>query len=325
MKLPKWLVVLLSVFAVASGLLILAGILLGESWDLQGQATAYHVVDGNTLELDVDGQRIRMDLALVDPPPPDSYHGQKAIEFLKKKVQQFRQDGHDDHFFYLKKTKNGYAGEILYGTQTTSLNEDLIKEGLARVVIPPNEDWTDVKIDAYLIAQKEAQRHKRGIWAHKGYVTKNGFDSEIGKQILQAHEAAKRRAQQEAEARKRQRIEEEKAYRRQIEQALDKVKQSDERIAFIRYREDPSERGDKHYTIFVDVYVKEQAWADMTNSRKLSLVATSYKNIQQSLKGLKYTRKEQPAYVEYYSDTAEDLLARKKLIRFKGSDWLILR
>lgn len=137
MKLPKWLVVLLSVFAVASGLLILAGILLGESWDLQGQATAYHVVDGNTLELDVDGQRIRMDLALVDPPPPDSYHGQKAIEFLKKKVQQFRQDGHDDHFFYLKKTKNGYAGEILYGTQTTSLNEDLIKEGLARVVIPP--------------------------------------------------------------------------------------------------------------------------------------------------------------------------------------------
>lgn len=275
---------------------------LSQSWDLQGQATAYHVVDGNTLVLEADGRQIRMDLAFVDTPPPDSYHGQKAVEFLKKKVQQFNQEGNDDHFYYLKKTENGYVGQILYGRPAESLNDEMIREGLARVVIPDGE-WTDITINSYLSAQKEARRLKRGIWAHKGYVTKDGFDPEIGRKILQDHEAAERRARQKAEARKRKQIEEEKAYHRQIKQALDKVKQKDERIAFIRYEEDPSKRGKSSYTIFVKVYVKEQAWADMTTSQKLSLVATSYKSIQESLEGLKYTRDGLAAYVEYYSDT----------------------
>jgi len=63
----------------------------------------------------------------------------------------------------------------------------------------------------------------------------------------------------------------------------------------------------------------------MTNSQKLSLVATSYKSIQESLEGLKYTRDGLAAYVEYYSDTAGDLVAREKLIHLRGSKWLILR
>src|SRR5690606_29946836 len=110
----------------------------------------------------------------------------------------------------------------------------MIREGLARVVIPDGE-WTDITINSYLSAQKEARRLKRGIWAHKGYVTKDGFDPEIGRKILQDHEAAERRARQKAEARKRKQIEEEKAYHRQIKQALDK--RSEEHTSELQSRE----------------------------------------------------------------------------------------
>src|SRR5690606_40669212 len=106
MKLPVWLVILLGIFAVASGLLLLAAIFLSQSWDLQGQATAYHVVDGNTLVLEADGRQIRMDLAFFDTPPPDSYHGQKPAGLLKKKVQQFNKDGNDEQFYNQKQTEN---------------------------------------------------------------------------------------------------------------------------------------------------------------------------------------------------------------------------
>jgi len=81
MKLPVWLVILLGIFAVASGLLLLAAIFLSQSWDLQGQATSYHVVDGNTLVLEADGRQIRMDLAFVDTPPPIPTTAKKPSSF----------------------------------------------------------------------------------------------------------------------------------------------------------------------------------------------------------------------------------------------------
>ncbi len=63
----------------------------------------------------------------------------------------------------------------------------------------------------------------------------------------------------------------------------------------------------------------------MTKSQKMSLVAVTQKKIHKSLRELGFIDKEYPAYVSFFSDTAEDLLARKKTFRFSGSEWLILR
>lgn len=300
--------------------MIIGYFLYEEHWDEEGETVIQQVVDGNTLVLEADGKRIQMDLAFVDTPPPDSYHGRMAIQFLNKELQ----NPHLTYSYRLSNIEDKYLGEIRTGRNSPpSVNKKLIQQGLARVVVP-ERDWKDATIQSYMDAQQEAQREKRGIWAHKGYVTKDGFDAEIGKQILQEHEAAKRRARQEAKARKRQQIEEEKTQRRQLTQVLDTVKKSDERIAFIRYQKGSVRKKDS-YSLIVDVYVKEEAWADMTKSQKMSLVAVTQKKIHKSLRELGFIDKKYPAYVSFFSDTAEDLLARKKTFRFSGSEWLILR
>src|SRR5690606_39950022 len=65
--------------------MIIGYFLYDEHWDEEGETVIQQVVDGNTLVLEADGKRIQMDLAFVDTPPPDSYHGRMAIQSLYRK------------------------------------------------------------------------------------------------------------------------------------------------------------------------------------------------------------------------------------------------
>ncbi|EGK14481.1 hypothetical protein ACFQ49_08370 [Kroppenstedtia eburnea] len=97
------------------------------------------------------------------------------------------------------------------------------------------------------------------------------------------------------------------------------MKESDEIITSIDYHEIPS----RSLSLAVDVYVKEEAWADMRKSQKLSLAVVTEKKVQDAVKDFGDPRPQ--LYIR--SDVAEDILAKKKLLELNpnANPWKIIR
>lgn len=83
------------------------------------------------------------------------------------------------------------------------------------------------------------------------------------------------------------------------------MKESDEIITSIDYHEIPS----RSLSLAVDVYVKEEAWADMRKSQKLSLAVVTEKKCRMQSRILGIL---DPNYIR--SDVAEDILAKKSCL-----------
>lgn len=287
-----------------------------ESWDQKGTGYITRVIDGETIELKDYNKIIQIKLAFVDAPSPQSVHGQKAINHIKKQINIFQKA-----FYRAKKNGDQYIGEVRmepFGWDL-SLNQQLIRNGLARVDTNEREKWKETTVNSYLKAQELTKDIKRGIWAYEGYVTKDGFNPKIEKEIAQQVNQAK----QQQKRKKRDQQKQLQTYYQAIQHSLEAVERNQSKIAYIQFKDHPQKRGTHSYVLWVDVYVVEEKWANMTQSQKLSLIVTTEKEIRDRVNHLLTSGG--TAIVQFFSDTAKDQVAEKKFLRLRGHDWRILR
>ncbi|MEQ6390389.1 thermonuclease family protein [Bacillaceae bacterium S4-13-58] len=140
-------------------------------------AKVTRIVDGDTIEISINGKEESVRLLLVDTPEtkhpslPVQEYGPEASQFAKTKLLgkqvQLEYDGP-------KRDKyDRLLGYLWVGGKT--FNEMLLEEGLARIAYIYYPPYTHY--DAYVKAENRAKSAKKGIWSIDGYVTADGFNS----------------------------------------------------------------------------------------------------------------------------------------------------
>ncbi|MDF2534358.1 MAG: putative nuclease precursor [Bacillales bacterium] len=151
---------------------------IGKTTYSRAKAKVTRVIDGDTIETDLNGVKTQFRLLLVDTPEtkkpgtPIQPFGPEASEFIKKlllnkEVGLEIQSG-------LDKYNRGLAYVYIDGK---SVQEQLILNGFARVA------YVYIKNAPHLIEyQKDeqlAKNEKIGIWSIDGYVQEDGFHPEV--------------------------------------------------------------------------------------------------------------------------------------------------
>lgn len=142
-------------------------------------AIVTNIVDGDTIDVKIDGKEERIRLLLVDTPEtrdpdkPVQPFGPEATEFAEKTLSNKEvrlefdgpeRDKYDRLLAYL------WIGDKIF-------NQMLLEEGLARVAYvydPPYRHY-----DAFIAAQEKAKSEKKGIWSIPEYVTDDGFNEKV--------------------------------------------------------------------------------------------------------------------------------------------------
>lgn len=134
------------------------------------KAKVVDVVDGDTLKVDLNGELETVRLLLVDT--PETVHPRKEVQPFGPEASRFVRDWLLDEEVLLEKDINLYDKYnrllfYVYDLEGTSLQEELLRHGLARVayVYPPNVKY----VDRYREIQDEAQVAGRGIWSIEDY------------------------------------------------------------------------------------------------------------------------------------------------------------
>lgn len=137
-------------------------------------AKVINVVDGDTIDVEFDGQEERVSLILIDTPEtrdpdkPAQPFGPEAIQFTKEQLENEEvtleldvqeRDKYDRLLAYV------WIGEQMH-------NKALIEKGLARVAVHlPNNKY----VDEFTDIQTQVQEKALGIWSIENYTTDNGF------------------------------------------------------------------------------------------------------------------------------------------------------
>lgn len=142
-------------------------------------AIVTRIVDGDTIDVEIDGKEERLRLLLVDTPEtkdpnePIQPFGPEATAFAEKilngKEVKLEFDGperdkYDRLLVYL------WLGDKIF-------NQMLLEEGLARVAYVYDPTYTHY--DSFVAAEKKAKVAKKGIWSIPGYVTEDGFNEKV--------------------------------------------------------------------------------------------------------------------------------------------------
>lgn len=123
------------------------------------------VVDGDTLWLDMDGQREKIRLLQINTPEvnnPSIPLGQAASDFTKDFVQdqmvllEYDVERHDQYGRLL-----AYLYVQDQGGNLSCLNEELVRQGLAKVV---RYGKNTLRYDAYKKIEDQARQDNIGIW-----------------------------------------------------------------------------------------------------------------------------------------------------------------
>jgi micrococcal nuclease len=132
------------------------------------------VVDGDTFKAKVNGKEETIRLLLVDT--PETKHPQKGVQPFGPEASKFTENFLAGKTVQLEKDvsqrdKYGRLLRYVY-VDGKSLQEELLKRGLARITVYP----PDVKyLDEFQALQKKAQDKELGIWSIENYVTEDGF------------------------------------------------------------------------------------------------------------------------------------------------------
>ncbi len=143
---------------------------------------SYYVVkkvfDGDTVLLS-NGKKVRF--LGVNTPEVEGRNksvqagGEEARQWLIQKLKNKKVRLEPD---VEKKDKYNRLLAHLFTEEKEHINLELVKNGLASVNIhPPNLKYTD----ELLLAQKEAERDKKGIWSYKEYATKSAEQIKKGR------------------------------------------------------------------------------------------------------------------------------------------------
>ncbi|MEC0709693.1 thermonuclease family protein [Bacillus haynesii] len=128
------------------------------------EAPVIRVIDGDTFVANVDGQKEKVRLILVDTPEtvhptkPEEPYGKEASNFakntLRKQTVQLEMDVE-------KRDKYGRLLAYVYLKDGSSFNKVLLEKGYARLaVFPPNIKYED----EYKQAEEAAKDKSLGIW-----------------------------------------------------------------------------------------------------------------------------------------------------------------
>lgn len=146
--------------------------------------TVTKVIDGDTIEVNLNGKLEKVRMLLIDTPEtvhprrPAQPYGKEASDFTQKlllnKEVKLEKDQED-------KDKYGRLLRYIY-VEDQSVQELLLTEGLARVAVyPPNTKYEQ----KYRELQDQAKAKKIGIWSINGYVKDDGFDPPEKKETVQ--------------------------------------------------------------------------------------------------------------------------------------------
>jgi len=136
------------------------------------------VVDGDTLQVMIDGKKETIRLLLVDTPEtvhpskPVQPFGPEASDFLKEKV-----NGEEVQIELGIGERDKYGRLLAYVYHHNQMiNKLLLEKGLARVayVFEPNTKY----VDEFYDIQKQAQQKEIGIWSLENYATDDGFQDQ---------------------------------------------------------------------------------------------------------------------------------------------------
>lgn len=139
-------------------------------------AQIVRVVDGDTVEVSIDGKQEKVRLLLVDT--PETVHPNKPVEPFGPEASQFAKDTLTDKEVQLEmdvSERDKYGRLLAYlWVDDQMFNEMLLEKGLARVayVYPPNVKH----VDRFREIQKQAQEKGIGIWSIENYALEDGFN-----------------------------------------------------------------------------------------------------------------------------------------------------
>ncbi|MGP4062116.1 thermonuclease family protein [Halobacillus sp. H74] len=151
-----------------------------EPQEKQGDANAKvtNVVDGDTIDIQLNGKEKRVRLLLVDT--PETVHPSKPVQPLGPEAST-----------YAKKTLTGENVRIEYDgpkydkydrllayiwIEGENFNKELLEKGLARYAYVYDPPYAHAK--AMQKAESRAKQQKKGIWGLEGYVTEDGFQAQ---------------------------------------------------------------------------------------------------------------------------------------------------
>jgi micrococcal nuclease len=141
-------------------------------------ATVTNVVDGDTIDVEIDGQEERVRLLLIDT--PETKHPSKPVQPFGPEASEYTKTTLLGKNVGLEKDvseRDRYGRVLAYIWLDGQMhNEALIERGLARVAIFP----PDIKhVDHFRDIQATAQQEGVGIWSIENYVQDKGYDSTI--------------------------------------------------------------------------------------------------------------------------------------------------
>ena len=154
---------LLLVLIASANLLTSAGLSVAAPPDLQ-QATVVSVVDGDTLWVELNGQREKIRYIGIDA--PETQHPVKGVQEYGHEAKAANRKLVEGkpvrlEFDVGRRDKYGRLLAYVYVEDGTFVNAWLVREGFAQVMtIPPNVKHQDL----FLNLQREAREAKRGLW-----------------------------------------------------------------------------------------------------------------------------------------------------------------
>ncbi|MBM7573356.1 S-layer homology domain-containing protein [Aquibacillus albus] len=143
-------------------------------------ATVNRVVDGDTIEVDLNGEIETVRLLLVDTPEtvhptlPEQPYGPKASEYAKSTLPE----GKEVRIEYDGPETDNYDRLLGYvWVDGEMFNKLLLEKGLARYayVLEPPYTYQD-ELEA---AEEKAKNEEIGIWSLDDYVTEEGFNDDV--------------------------------------------------------------------------------------------------------------------------------------------------
>lgn len=168
----KWII---AVFV----LLLSAGCTLEPSDSNLISAEVTRVVDGDTINVRINGKEETVRLLLIDT--PETVHPSQPVQPFGPEASNYVKDLLNGKNVQLemdigKRDKYGRLLAYLY-VDEQMVNKMLLEKGLARVayVFEPNTKYVD---DFYEI-QKQAQQQEIGIWSIENYATEKEFEDDV--------------------------------------------------------------------------------------------------------------------------------------------------
>ncbi|MGI8314572.1 thermonuclease family protein [Halobacillus mangrovi] len=141
-------------------------------------ATVTRVIDGDTIEIEMNGKTEDVRLLLVDT--PETKHPDLPVQPYGPEASQFAEDTLNDKQVRVeydgpKRDKYGRLLAYLW-IDGENFNQMLLEQGLARLAYVFDPPYTHYEI--FVKAQTRAANANKNIWSINGYVTESGFNKE---------------------------------------------------------------------------------------------------------------------------------------------------